>query len=583
MAKYPIVQVITGVFLAAGAVLALGGCGKPKNQPPVIQGNIIIQPATVPVGGRASITAIATDPESDSIVYYWEAQRGTVPAGAQGDTIVYIAPDTSGLDRVTVTVSDGQGTATQQVQISVIGPTPTQTLNPTVTPTSVPKNTPTSTPIETPSSSPTSAPTPTDTPLPTATPRPTKTINESGIYCTDSGSGGIEAFAVDPPRAIAQLRIDMQQRATEFGYSLLGVEAYGPETGDTNLIARAAAIASSAQNDVHCTECFAEKATDGDTNTRWASEWFDPQWLEVILSEPQDVNRIVLEWEKAHAEKYCVSILAAYALNVKSRDIVSQTFSLRGGYTSQITDDIWVMVGPPGDNLWPQSLNACAGEGTAKVNGLWEVRVGVGGSGDVGRLFEIIVFTADDKASSLISETLQIWCQQGGYPGFRRDELPDGLTEHQRITVKRGSEGSSPSPDISNAKLPGQVTLDGINKGEVVSQSLTVSGIYTDVTAHIWVLTYAPDGHYYPQSTNACEGISTIQSDGLWEARITVGGDGDVGKPFDIIVVQANEDAHKIFKEREQIGCETGHFPGYLFIQLPQGIDQKANVSVTRQ
>ena len=109
-------------------------------------------------------------------------------------------------------------------------------------------------------------------------------------------------------------------------------------------------------------------------------------------------------------------------------------------------------------------------------------------------------------------------------------------------------------------------------------------GTYTnDVTDHIWVLVYPPDGRYYPQSTNACEGISTKQGDGLWEARIGLGGDGDVGKLFDIVVVLANEAAHAIFEARQQEGCETGEFPGYLFIELPRGIDQKASVSVTRQ
>lgn len=210
--------------------------------------------------------------------------------------------------------------------------------------------------------------------------------------------------------------------------------------------------------------------------------------------------------------------------------------------------------------------------------------VSFGGAGHVGRRFEILVTTADDEASRLISQTLQTWCQQGDYPGFPQDELPDGLTKHQRITVRRGSEWSAPSPDISNVELPGQVTLEGIESLDTVPQSLTVSGTYTsDVTDHIWVLVYAPDGRYYPQSTNACEGISTIPGDGLWEARINVGGDGDAGKPFDIIVVLADEDAHAIFEARQQRGCATGEYPGYLFIQLPRGIDQKASVSVTRR
>jgi hypothetical protein len=302
------------------------------------------------------------------------------------------------------------------------------------------------------------------------------------------------------------------------------------------------------------------------------------------LPAPQEVNRIVLKWEKAYAAQYHVSTLPAYALNVTHRDSVFQIFNLRGGYTSQVKEDIWIMVGPFGENLWPQSLDACAGQGTAQVNGFWEVPVSIGGPDNAGELFEILVFTAEDQTSRFISETLQTWCQEGNYPGFPRDALPTGLTQHQRIIVTRGSAGRSPSPDISNTTLPGEVTLENIQAGASVPQSLTANGAYTDVADHhIWVLVHAPDGRYYPQSTNACEGVSTLQSDDLWSAKINLGGDGDAGKSFDIIVVLVDQAAHAMFKQREQTGCETGRFPGYLLIELPPGIDQKASISVTRQ
>jgi hypothetical protein len=103
------------------------------------------------------------------------------------------------------------------------------------------------------------------------------------------------------------------------------------------------------------------------------------------------------------------------------------------------------------------------------------------------------------------------------------------------------------------------------------------------VTDRIWVLVYPPDGRYYPQSTDACAGISTIQSGGLWETRTNLGGGGDAGKPFDIIAVLVNEEVHAIFEARQEEGCRTGHFPGLLFIELPQGIDEKASVRVIRQ
>jgi len=150
-----------------------------------------------------------------------------------------------------------------------------------------------------------STPTPTEqfSRTPTLTPTPI-----SGVYCTDSGSGGTEIIPIEPPRAVARIRIDMVERATEHGNSLWEVEAYGPETGDTNLVIGGTADASTVQSGVGCEECFAYKAVDGDTTTRWSSDWEDPQWLEIALPTPQVVNRIVLKWEQAFAEEYCVTV-----------------------------------------------------------------------------------------------------------------------------------------------------------------------------------------------------------------------------------------------------------------------------------
>jgi hypothetical protein len=128
------------------------------------------------------------------------------------------------------------------------------------------------------------------------------------VYCTDNGNGGTETIPIEPPRTIARICIDMKERATGFGNSLWEVEAYGPDTGDTNLVKDGQAEASSAQNDSNCGECFASKAIDGHLNTRWGSNWYDPQWLEISLPELQVVDTIVLTWEVAHARAYCVSV-----------------------------------------------------------------------------------------------------------------------------------------------------------------------------------------------------------------------------------------------------------------------------------
>ncbi|MCX5759818.1 MAG: discoidin domain-containing protein, partial [Candidatus Hydrogenedentes bacterium] len=52
----------------------------------------------------------------------------------------------------------------------------------------------------------------------------------------------------------------------------------------------------------------AEFAVDGDQNTRWSSEFCDPQWLAVDLGETQTVSRVELAWEAAFAKCYEIQV-----------------------------------------------------------------------------------------------------------------------------------------------------------------------------------------------------------------------------------------------------------------------------------
>lgn len=46
---------------------------------------------------------------------------------------------------------------------------------------------------------------------------------------------------------------------------------------------------------------------DGDTTTRWASDWKDPQWLQVDLGRTTDITRVVLTWEN-YARSYKIQV-----------------------------------------------------------------------------------------------------------------------------------------------------------------------------------------------------------------------------------------------------------------------------------
>jgi hypothetical protein len=49
-------------------------------------------------------------------------------------------------------------------------------------------------------------------------------------------------------------------------------------------------------------------AVDGDLNTRWSSNFSDPQWLQVDLGATADISQVVLRWEAAYATAYRIEV-----------------------------------------------------------------------------------------------------------------------------------------------------------------------------------------------------------------------------------------------------------------------------------
>jgi len=179
-------------------------------------------------------------------------------------------------------------------------PTSTSTPTPTLTPTAA---------KATPSNGPTFTPTPCSGDL-------TSCLQQQGDGCPDNmkptGKGAGDEFCEDTfvltsPVLACGIHITMTARKEpdyRYGYSLWEVEAYGPGT-DENLLNGGTVVVSSTDDDR-----FACYVIGGDMATRWDSKHQeDPQWLEITLVEPAQVDRIVLKWEKAYAAEYCVSII----------------------------------------------------------------------------------------------------------------------------------------------------------------------------------------------------------------------------------------------------------------------------------
>jgi hypothetical protein len=52
----------------------------------------------------------------------------------------------------------------------------------------------------------------------------------------------------------------------------------------------------------------AESAADGNTATRWGSEFSDPQWIYVDLGDVYSVNKVILNWEVAYGKSYEIQV-----------------------------------------------------------------------------------------------------------------------------------------------------------------------------------------------------------------------------------------------------------------------------------
>ncbi|ROO61633.1 F5/8 type C domain-containing protein [Micromonospora sp. Llam0] len=79
-----------------------------------------------------------------------------------------------------------------------------------------------------------------------------------------------------------------------------------PNPDGRNLALRRSTVASSAEG-----PHFAPAgAVDGDLDTRWSSDFSDPQWMLVDLGEVWRISSVTLFWERAHATAYRVETSA---------------------------------------------------------------------------------------------------------------------------------------------------------------------------------------------------------------------------------------------------------------------------------
>lgn len=133
-----------------------------------------------------------------------------------------------------------------------------------------------------------------------------KYIDNSGALVTIPSSGSGNTFTVTAPQRLGVWKLYDYVRD---GRGNVGIETRSfrvvpPSVGGTNLAQGRPATASSYQQVGDGAPFPPSNVTDGSTATRWASDWADPQWVQVDLGQVRSFNRVQLIWEGAYARSY---------------------------------------------------------------------------------------------------------------------------------------------------------------------------------------------------------------------------------------------------------------------------------------
>jgi F5/8 type C domain/Glycosyl hydrolases family 2, TIM barrel domain len=124
---------------------------------------------------------------------------------------------------------------------------------------------------------------------------------------TQTGTG---TFSVTAPTTIGVWKVYLYAYD---GHGNVGIQTVSfrvvpPPVSGTDVALGKPTTASSYQSTGTGAPYPPSNATDGSDTTRWASDWSDPQWLEVDLGQVTTINHIQLVWEDAYATAYQIQV-----------------------------------------------------------------------------------------------------------------------------------------------------------------------------------------------------------------------------------------------------------------------------------
>lgn len=123
-------------------------------------------------------------------------------------------------------------------------------------------------------------------------------------------STGNGTFAVTAPEKLGVWKVYVQAEDGR-GNAGIGTKSFkvvAPPVTGPNVALNKPTTASSFQPSYGDCPCEPAKATDGRSDTRWASDWSDPQWIRVDLGAATAIRKLQLVWDPAYAKSYEVQV-----------------------------------------------------------------------------------------------------------------------------------------------------------------------------------------------------------------------------------------------------------------------------------
>ncbi|MFI6033314.1 discoidin domain-containing protein [Streptomyces sp. NPDC051315] len=121
---------------------------------------------------------------------------------------------------------------------------------------------------------------------------------------------GDGTFAVTAPEKLGVWKVYLQAEdgRGNAGIETKSVKVVAPPVTGTDVALNKPTTTSSFQASYGDCPCEPAKATDGRADTRWASDWSDPQWIRVDLGAPTAIRKLQLVWDPAYAKSYEVQV-----------------------------------------------------------------------------------------------------------------------------------------------------------------------------------------------------------------------------------------------------------------------------------